>query len=574
MTIQILSQEVASAIAAGEVVERPASVVKELVENALDAEAHSIVVRIEGGGRKLVEVSDDGAGIPAKEVPLAVERHATSKLHTIDDLFAIRTLGFRGEALASIAAVAHLELVSRTPQDAKGTRLRAEGGNAGRPEAVGAPAGTVVRVGDLFFNVPARQKFLKSEETERRRILTLVTRYALAYPHVRFQLTQEGRPAFASSGSGDRREVLSAVFGLDVAREMISLPPAEGRGVQVEGYISPPAVHRSNRREVTLFVNGRWIQDAALTAAVVQAFQGLLMVGRYPIAAIFVAVPPETVDVNVHPAKAEIRFREPEAVFAIVQRAVRATLLGQAPATALAPPAMWAAGWSESAAARGADPAWAIAHATAHEEAPAGPIAQPGLSAGRLPLLRSIGQVGATYLVAEGPDGLYLIDQHAAHERVLFERLMQLQQTGAASQTLLEPMTVELSVAESMVLEGQVEILRRLGFEVEAFGSTAYRVRAVPPLLAHLPAALALRAVIEDFEEDESPLADAVEARVAARVCKRAAVKAGQVLSLAEQEQLVRDLEACAVPRSCPHGRPTMIHLSVDTLERQFGRHG
>ena len=574
MTIQILPKEVASAIAAGEVVERPVSVVKELVENALDAGARSIAVRIEGGGRRLVEVSDDGAGIPAEEVPLAVERHATSKLRTIDDLFAIRTLGFRGEALASIAAVAHLELISRTSHDPKGTRLRVEGGNAGRPETVGAPAGTVVRVQDLFFNVPARQKFLKSEETERRRILTLVSRYALAYPHVRFQLTQEDRPGFASSGSGDRREVLSAVFGLDVAREMIALPSAEGRGVQVEGYISPPAVHRSNRREVTLFVNGRWIQDAALTAAVVQAYQGLLMVGRYPIAALFVAVPPETVDVNVHPAKAEIRFREPEVVFATVQRAVRATLLGQAPATALVAPAVWGAGWTESAAARAADPAWAIAHAEAPAEAPAGPIAQPGLSAGKLPLLRSIGQVGATYLVAEGPDGLYLIDQHAAHERVLFERLMQQQQAGVASQTLLEPVTVELSAAESMVLEGQVEILRRLGFDVEAFGSTAYRVRAVPPLLAHLPAALALRVVIEDFEEDEAPLVDAVEARVAARVCKRAAVKSGQVLSLVEQEQLVRDLVSCAVPRSCPHGRPTMIHLSVDTLERQFGRRG
>jgi DNA mismatch repair protein MutL len=574
VTIQILPHEVASAIAAGEVVERPVSVVKELVENALDAGARSIAVRIEGGGRRLVEVSDDGGGIPAEEVPLAVERHATSKLRTIDDLFAIRTLGFRGEALASIAAVAHLELVSRTAQDPIGTRLRAEGGHAGKPEAVGAPAGTVVRVRDLFFNVPARQKFLKAEDTERRRVLTLVTRYALAYPHVRFQLTQEARPAFASSGSGDRREVLSAVFGLDVAREMIALPKVEGRGVQVDGFISPPAVSRSNRREVTLFVNGRWIQDASLTAAVVQAYQGLLMVGRYPIAALFVTVPPETVDVNVHPAKAEIRFREPEAVFATVQRAVRATLLNQAPATDLVPPATWGAGWRESAAARAADPAWAIAHAAAQEEPPAGSAAQASLSAGRLPLLRSIGQVGATYLVAEGPDGLYLIDQHAAHERVLFERLMQLQQTGAASQTLLEPVTVELSAAESMVLEGQVEILRRLGFDVDAFGSTAYRVRAVPPLLAHLPAALALRAVIEDFEEDEAPLADAVEARVAARVCKRAAVKAGQVLSLAEQEQLVRDLEACAVPRSCPHGRPTMIHLSVDTLERQFGRRG
>lgn len=574
MTIQILPQDVASAIAAGEVIERPVSVVKELVENALDAGARSIGVHIEGGGRKLVEVSDDGAGIPAAEVPLAVERHATSKLRTIDDLFAIRTLGFRGEALASIAAVAHLELVSRVLQEASGTRLRVEGAGVRKVEGVGAPAGTVVRVRDLFFNVPARQKFLKAEETERRRILTLVTRYALAYPQVRFSLSQEGRPAFASSGNGDRREVLTAVFGLDIAREMVALPQAEGRGARVEGYISPPSVHRSNRREVTLFLNGRWIQDAALAAAVVQAYQGLLMVGRFPIAALFLTVPPESVDVNVHPAKAEVRFREPEAVFATVQRAVRATLLGQAPALALVPPATWGAAWRDSAAAQAADPAWAIAHAAEPEAGPPGLAGQPRLPAGGLPLLRSVGQVGATYLVAEGPDGVYLIDQHAAHERVLFEKLLQLQQSGAEAQALLEPVIVELSAAESLALEEQLEVMRRLGFEVEGFGAGAYRVRAVPPLLAHLPPALALRAVIEDFEEDEAPLADVVEARLAARVCKRAAVKAGQVLSLAEQEKLVRDLEACTVPRACPHGRPTMIHLSVDTLERQFGRRG
>jgi DNA mismatch repair protein MutL len=574
VTIQILPQEVASAIAAGEVIERPVSVVKELVENALDAGARSVGVRIEGGGRRLVEVSDDGAGIPAAEVPLAVERHATSKLRTIDDLFAITTLGFRGEALASIAAVAHLELVTRAQQESGGTRLHIEGGRGSRTEAVGAPAGTVVRVRDLFFNVPARQKFLKGEETERRRILTLVTRYALAYPQVRFNLLHEGRPAFASSGSGDRREVLTAVFGLEVAREMVALPEAQGRGVHVAGYISPPSVHRSNRREVTLFLNGRWIQDSSLTAAVVQAYQGLLMVGRYPIAALFVTVPPDTVDVNVHPAKAEVRFREPEVVFATVQRAVRATLLGQAPAPDLVLPAMWGAAWRDSAAAHASDPAWAIAHAGSPEGSPPGVAAQPHLPSGALPLLRSVGQVGATYLVAEGPDGVYLIDQHAAHERVLFEKLMQVQETGPASQSLLEPVIVELSPTEALVLEGQLEALRQLGFEVEAFGASAYRVRAVPPLLAHLPAVHALRAVIEDFEEDETPLADVVEARLAARVCKRAAVKAGQVLSLAEQEQLVRDLEACAMPRACPHGRPTMIHLSVDTLERQFGRRG
>ncbi len=571
MPIRILSEDVASAIAAGEVIERPASVVKELIENALDAGARSIGVRVERGGRSLVEVSDDGAGIPAAEVPLALERHATSKLQTKEDLFAIRTLGFRGEALASIGAVAHLELVSRPPDAAGGTRLRSEGGHVGKPEPIGAPQGTVVRVRDLFFNVPARQKFLKAEETERRRILSLVTRYALAYPQVRFSLEQEGRPAFASSGSGDRREVLAAVFGLEVAREMVGLPPAEVRGMRLEGFISPPAVNRSNRREVTLFVNGRWIQDAALTAAVVQAYHGLLMVGRYPIAAVLLTLPPEELDVNVHPAKAEVRFREAEAVFALVQRAVRATLLGLAPAPEVSLPATWNAGWQEPGGPRPADPAWAIAHA---EPPPSVSLSQPGLPASALPLLRSIGQVGATYLVAEGPDGLYLIDQHAAHERVLFEKLLQQQGAGAGAQVLLEPASVELAPSEALVLEGQLDVLRRLGFVVEEFGSSTFRVRAVPPLLSQLPAAQALRAVIEDFEEDESPLADVLEARVAARVCKRAAVKAGQVLSLVEQEQLLRDLEACAMPRACPHGRPTMIHLSVASLERQFGRRG
>jgi DNA mismatch repair protein MutL len=570
--IRILPEDVASAIAAGEVIERPASVVKELLENALDAGARTVQLRIEDGGRGLIEVGDDGEGIPAAELPLALARHATSKLRTTDDLFAIQTLGFRGEALASIAAVARLELVSRTGGEAGGTRLTAEGGVVGKPGPIGAAAGTVVRVRDLFFNVPARKKFLKGEETERRRILALVTRYALAYPHVRFTLTQEGRQAFASAGGGDRREVLAAAFGLDVAREMVSLPAAEGRSIRVEGFISPPSVHRSNRREVTLFVNGRWIQDAALAAAVVQAYHGLLMVGRFPIAALFISLPPEDVDVNVHPAKAEVRFRDPEAVFAVVQRAVRATLLGLAPMPETRLPAAWGAAWQPAVGTIGPDPAWAIAHAPLGEAAA---LTAGALPAATLPLLRNVGQVGATYLVAEGPDGLYLIDQHAAHERVLFEKLLQQQGAGGVgSQVLLEPVTVELAAAEAALLRSQLEVLRRLGFEAEDFGANAFRVRAVPPLLAALPPAQALRAVIEDFEEDEAPLADVVEARVAARVCKRAAVKAGQVLSLVEQEQLVRDLEACALPRTCPHGRPTMIHLSVDSLERQFGRRG
>jgi DNA mismatch repair protein MutL len=570
--IRILPEGVASAIAAGEVIERPASVVKELVENALDAGARSVQLRTEAGGRGLVEVGDDGAGIPAAEISLALARHATSKLRTTEDLFAIRTLGFRGEALASIAAVAHLELVSRAAGAPGGARLTAEGGVIGLPSAIGAAPGTLVRVRDLFFNVPARKKFLKGEETERRRILALVTRYALAYPHVRFTLTQEGRQAFASTGGGDRREVLAAVFGLDVARAMVSLTPAEGRSIRVEGFISPPSVHRSNRREVTLFVNGRWIQDAALAAALVQAYHGLLMVGRFPIAALLINLAPEDVDVNVHPAKAEVRFRDPEAVFATVQRAVRATLLGLAPMPEAGPPMAWGSAWQPPGVGRVPDPAWAMAHTPVAEGTP---LSASALPAAGLPLLRNVGQVGATYLVAEGPDGLYLIDQHAAHERVLFEKLLHQQGAGASgSQALLEPATVELAAGEAALLRGQLEALRHLGFEVEGFGGNAFRVRAVPPLLASLPPEQALRAVVEDFEEEEAPLADVVEARVAARVCKRAAVKAGQVLSLVEQERLVRDLEGCALPRTCPHGRPTMIHLSVDNLERQFGRRG
>lgn len=571
--IRVLPEEVASAIAAGEVVERPASVVKELLENSIDAGAGRVAIAIENGGRSLIEVADDGCGIPAAEVPLAIARYATSKLETAEDLFAIRSLGFRGEALASMAAVSRLEMVTRAAGEEAGTRLLVEGGSSKAMQPTGAPAGTLVRVRDLFFNVPARQKFLKSETTERRRIEALVTRYALAYPRVSLQLHVDGRKAFQSSGAGDMREVLAAVFGLEAARQMISLPEATEAPVRVRGYVSSPSVHRSNRREVTFFVNGRWVQDASLSAAVIQGYQGLLMVGRYPMAIVFLDLAPESVDVNVHPAKAEVRLREPERVFAVVQRVVRATLLGQSPAVPLEPERGW--GLSGRPAERGIHPDWAAAPDLARPPGTAPAPPQTGLPGARVPLLRAVGQIGASYLVAEGPDGLYLVDQHAAHERILFEQLMAARSAGPLeSQTLLEAQTVTLPLAQAGLLEGQLPALRALGFEVEPFGGGAFRLRSVPVLLAGLDPAMALRSVVEDFEEDEEPLAGQVENRIAARVCKRAAVRSGQVLSLAEQERLLRDLEACQSPRTCPHGRPTMIHLSVEALERQFGRRG
>lgn len=574
MTIRVLPEDVASAIAAGEVVERPASVVKELIENALDAAATRIDVIIEKGGRKLIEVADNGVGIPATELPLAVARYATSKLETAEDLFAIETLGFRGEALSSIAAVTRLEIISQSAGEATGARLLMEGGGEADVRALGAAQGTVVRVRDLFFNVPARQKFLKTERTERRRIAELVTRYALAYPNVQFRLTQEDKEAFQSPGSGDQREVLSSVYGVELARQMIALPDDQEGPVRVRGFVSPPAVHRSNRSGLTFFVNGRWVKDASLSAAVTQAYQSLLMVGRFPLVVLLLEMAPEMVDVNVHPTKTEVRFREPNMVFTVLQRAVRASLLGQAPPVVKLE-AIWGGDWVP-AKPLVSDPDWEVAQAVQRDGGPeARDTGQIHLPQGDLPLLRAVGQVGSAYLVAEGPDGLYLIDQHAAHERILFEALMSAKESKSLeAQTLLEPLTIELTPAQAALLEEQTETLAGLGFQIEGFGRQAFRLRAVPALLSSMSPEQSLRVVVEDFEEDESPLEGEMAARLAARVCKRAAIKAGQVLSMAEQQKLLTDLEACQAPRTCPHGRPTMIHLSVDALERQFGRRG
>ena len=577
MPIHILPAEVASQIAAGEVVERPASVVKELLENALDAGASAIEITVKGAGRHLIQVADDGSAIPAKELPLAVSRHATSKLNEAADLFRISTLGFRGEALASIGSVARLTITSHTAKEKTGARLRVDAGRSEALQPVGAPEGTTVRVEDLFYNVPARLKFLKTDTTERRQIDELVTRYALSYPEVRFHLIQDDRIILQTSGNGDRREVLAALYGVDIARQLLSVM-AEFDELELTGFISPTSLTRSNRREITFFVNGRWVQDATLTSALVRAYHTLLMVGRYPMASLFITMPPESVDVNVHPAKAEVRFRDRDKVFSAVQRAVRRALLAHTPVPGVAAEDSWAQWRWEQPGARPqqADPAWDWA---AQERTSISPDDQVNTPAERIPvhgvpLLRLVGQVAATYLIAEGPDGLYLVDQHAAHERVLFERFLSQKETTIPAQQLLEPVSVDLPPANARTLVEQLPTLQRLGFQVEEFGSKSFLVRAIPGLLSGMKPASALRVLVEDFEEDETPLQNEVEARIIARVCKRAAVKAGQVLSTEEQRKLLEDLEACDSPRTCPHGRPTMIHLSVDLLERQFGRRG
>ena len=590
MPIRLLSSEVASQIAAGEVIERPASVVKELLENSLDAGAHTITINVEEAGKKLIEIADDGSGIPSDELDLAVSRHATSKLVRSDDLFSILTLGFRGEALASIGSVSRMTVTSRVKKEKEGARLKVEGGKSGRLTKVGTTVGTTIRVEDLFYNVPVRLKFLKTDVTERRAIDSLVTRYALAYPDKRFKLSDGKNVTLQTTGDGDRRAILAALYGVDVAKQMLEIM-AEEEGYRLTGFISPTSLTRSNRKEITFFINGRWVYEISLSTALLQAYHTLLMVGRYPMTALFLEINPEEVDVNVHPAKAEVRFRNQEKIFSFVQRSARKALLAYSPVPNVAP-SLWGTTRTVPSESRSTvELDWAIGHdepVVENREQREESNQQSAISSQtsvegneqqstfeRIPLLRLIGQIGATYIVAEGPDGLYLVDQHAAHERVLFEKLMaQHDMKKIPSQSLLTPAVVTIPPQSAQLLIAQLPALQHFGFDVEEFGPNTFQVRAMPALFMGSDPSVALRALVEDFEEDETPLQNEIEAKLAARVCKRMAVKGGQALSSEEQRILLNDLEACDSPRTCPHGRPTMIHLSVDTLERQFGRRG
>ena len=579
MPIHLLPDEVASQIAAGEVVERPASVVKELMENAIDAGATQISIRVDEAGKRLIEVSDDGAGIEYDQLALAVARHSTSKLQTASDLFHIHTLGFRGEALASIGSVARMVITSHNPDEHQGGRVLVDGGKIHATEAVGVPPGTVVRVMDLFYNTPARLKFLKKDQTERQQIETMITRYALAYPDIAFKLVVDQKNIMQTSGNGNRREILAQLYGVDLSQQLLEVVFVAD-GIKLTGYISPISITRSNRKEITFFVNGRWIQDIALSTALIRAYQSYLMVGRYPVTFLSITLDPEEVDVNVHPAKAEVRFKQPDLLFTTIQRAVRRALLAYSPVPQLNPGGWQRAntdissssGWQKSTLDWGRSTLVESNPVSGNDE---GTSTQNGIvtEADVMPLLRVIGQIGAVYLVAEGPDGLYLIDQHAAHERILFEKFTR-NNTKIESQILLEPQLVHLDASSSRQISTNLLTLHNFGFGIDEFGANLFRITAIPALFMGKDASAAIRSLVEDFEEDETPLKGFEEARLIARICKRMAVKGGQVLSHEEQVALLRDLESCSAPRTCPHGRPTMIHLSVDLLERQFGRRG
>ncbi len=620
MPIQVLPTEVAAKIAAGEVVERPASVVKELVENSIDAGACSIRIEARDGGKRLIRISDDGQGIPADEIPLAFSRHATSKLTSIEDLEHIATLGFRGEALASVAAVSRLTLVSRatdrfsgptpagngaTSPVLAGTQIQIEGGQQVRMGEQAAPPGTTVTVENLFYNVPARLKFLKAPATEAGHIHRVVARYALAYPEVRHHLTLNRRVALQTGGSGRLYDVLVEVFGLETARQLVEIgspspasdqgasSAAEGTGptrqqkapvaggtlpIEVSGYASTPSLHRAQRDQIIFFVNRRWVQDRSLTAAVTQAYHTLLPIGRHPVAVINVTLDPADVDVNVHPTKNEVKFRDQRAVFGAVQRAVRHAVI----AVAQPPPVGTGAGpdWAgdRSGAGRSPGDAWNRQQSSqfgfeAYRTLTGDGTDGSASATDGLPVLRVVGQVAQTYVIAEGPDGLYLVDQHAAHERVLYEQLQAARTAAAvAVQQLLHPVTLELSPGQAAVMEAEADTLSEIGFDIEPFGGFSYRVRAVPEMLKDADPATALADILAELAEGAVPLSRQSDERLMVTVCKRAAIKAGQILSTAEMQALIHDLEQCHAPRTCPHGRPTMLHLSAAQLAREFGR--
>lgn len=612
MSIHILPETLVSRIAAGEVVERPASAVKEMIENAIDAGATEIKIECAEGGRRLIRITDNGVGIPADEVTLAFTHHATSKLNEIEDLDHIRTLGFRGEALASIAAVSIVTCATRHVSEPRGTLIRIDNGSVITHEALGRPPGTTMTVENLFARIPARLKFLKSNQTERGHIDGVVTRYALAYPNIRFTLVQDGKPQFQSNGNGKMLDVLVETHGADVAAKMVAVSADDApdeSAIQVSGYASLPEMSHNNRSKITLFVNGRPVQDTKLAYAVIQAYHTLLMVGRYPVAVVMVTAPSEEVDVNAHPAKAEVRFQNADSVFSAVQRAVRKALLpnlpvpeppsvfqnspaspsfggwsppAQDPSTEVITPALTPSREQANAPAqphlRGSE-TWekiGIAPNMAMAQRPAiafTPPVAPQTRPSNLPALRILGQLALTYIIAEGPEGLYLIDQHAAHERILFERMLAQRDLGeVASQPLLDPVPADVPLESAYRLEENLPVMRDLGFEIEHFGGKSFLVRSVPALMVQDDIVAAVRDIVADLETGDAPMRKDVEARVLRRVCKRMAIKAGRVLALPEMAALVRDLEACESPRTCPHGRPTMIQIGTGQLEKEFGR--
>lgn len=627
--IKILPDILSNKIAAGEVVERPASVVKELLENAIDAGSTRVIVEIENGGRRLIRVSDNGVGMNHDDALLSLERYATSKIHTDADLFAIKTMGFRGEALPSIASVSRFTLTSRDADSEAGTEIKVEGGAIKTVRAVGAPVGTMISVEQLFFNTPARRKFLKSVTTEMGHISEAVAAIALGAPQIRFQLRHNGNTVKDWPLSDDPFDRVTAVLGHDIRHDLHPMR-MKTPATEISGWISAPALSRSSSQKIYLYVNGRYIRDRGLQHALFEGYRGRLMKGRFPIAVIFIQVPCDQLDINVHPTKHEVRFSGYRGVYDALKTAVMTAWDRlDSPARAPVPPGFDAPGAREAdmppptfspprdnSAMPSYGPSQPEKVPSPMQPAPrARPDAIPGVQEpapdyappipnhSRLekpsrqepetppatpdiyeqkPLwapdttesLRVVGQLHNTYIVCESQDGIVLVDQHAAHERVLFEQFQkQTEDTPPPTQRLLMPETIDLGFKEATILDALIPQLARLGLEIDPFGGNTYAIKTVPSLLADRE----IKPLIHEMIDTAADTGFTNDVENALSACKilmacHGALRAHHPLNEQEMVQLIRQLNQCDNPAHCPHGRPTWIRWPLKSLEKSFKR--
>jgi DNA mismatch repair protein MutL len=576
-------------IAAGEVVERPASVLKELLENSLDAGATRIEVDTEAGGRRLIMVSDNGLGMTSDDLLLAIERHATSKITEDTDLLSINTLGFRGEALPSIGSVSRMTITSAAESDGHGSRVRLSGGKLLGVEQASRDRGTTIEVQDLFFNVPARRKFLKTVQTESAHLTEIAHRYALGQPGLRLIYRHNSQELVSTSPSEDALARVARVLGRETARNMFEFEGVRGE-ITVSGFLGRPQVNRSRATGLYLYVNGRPVMDRLLTRAVMDAYHGRLMTGRYPYAVIFLTIPSESVDVNVHPTKAQVRFRQPNQVLnstvEIIRQALGETTEPLSPETGTAgysqpmpafeyrssdrvspgPLLMETAPWKESRSEAKWEPVPPVSPVS---PPPMRPV--PGIKGSGL---KVIGQLFKTYILAQGPDGLYIVDQHAAHERILFDRLEGEIEVGRlGSQALLLPATLELTPLKAVGLEKALPSLHRFGFELAPFGGSTFVLKSLPAVLTGRDPEKVMSEIIDELDDvrPESGIQRIEESLLQSLAC-HGSVRAGDELTLEEMDRLLGDLDGTKISSHCPHGRPFIFQLSLQELEKIFKR--
>jgi DNA mismatch repair protein MutL len=542
--IKILPEDLVNKIAAGEVIERPASVVKELIENSIDAGATQIAVEIQSAGKKLMRVSDNGSGMSAGEIELALQRHSTSKLSSLDDLFNIRTLGFRGEALPSIASVSQMKI---------------------EPNPAGA--GLTVTVKELFYNTPARKKFLKADSTETGHIGEVIAKYVLANPQIAFRFSADGKPLISSTGSGRLADAVLSIYGPDLVKELVALEHDFSHG-RVRGFISRPTLSRLDKNYETFFVNGRYIKNFLLNRALEEAYRTLIPAARYPVAVLFIEIDPARVDVNVHPTKREVKFVNNQEVMDGVREGVRQAL-GEVGSKVLGVEAGIEAG-SWNTELRSYDQLPMSNFPTGINTQSPNSNFQEITSSSFTPLY----QFKNTYIIVTDGEELVLIDQHAAHERVLYDQLSRESRVASrGSQTLLVPETVDLAAGEAEALQENLEYLSALGFDLESFGQNSYLLRAVPVVSAQAAARQLLLDIIADLRaENKSVQTEIRQENIRKYVACHSAIKAGDKLTQAEMARLIGDLFATQNPLTCPHGRPTMIRLAEAELAKRFGR--